>query len=97
MHYCVPGLQPHIPAQSPLKFELVEAKTFRVVAAASLRNWRPNDQPYEGLPKNDAEAEQRVAERFMQSQETIGELRYLPRQKKPLEVLHTTDLRFHAG
>ncbi len=95
MFYRVPGLQPHIAAHSPLRFEVVDRATFRVLAAATLLNWRPGDQSYDGLPKNDAEARARVAERFHPDPATVGELRYVPKREKALEAwaLYTTDLR----
>jgi uncharacterized protein (DUF2126 family) len=96
MYYCVPGLQPHINAQSPLVFELVDRKTFRVVAAKKLLNWRPDQQNYAGLPQSDAEARRRVTERFKEAPETVCELRYISQKAKPFEALYTTDLRFFA-
>ena len=95
MYTCVPGLQPHIPPQSPLRFELVEHATRRVIAAKTLRNWKPDDQPYEGLPQNDLEAAKRVAERFTDSPEFVGERRVIPMGGKRFEGqgLYTTDLR----
>jgi len=98
MYACVPGLQPHIPPQSPLRFEWIERKTRRVAAAKTLRNWKPDDQPYGGLPRNDAEAAARVAERFTDSPEFIGQRRAIPAAAKRFEGegLYTTDLRTAA-
>jgi uncharacterized protein (DUF2126 family) len=96
MFYCVPGLQPHIVAQSPLLFELVEARTYRVVAAKKLLNWRPDQQQYKGFPQSDTEAATRVKERFQDAPETVCELRYLAKKVKPFDALYTTDLRFSA-
>lgn len=94
MFYCVPGLQPHIGAQSPLLFELVDVETFRVVAAKKLINWRPDQQNYAGLPQNDEEAKARVSERFFDTKETVGQLRYITLKPKLVEAIYTTDLRF---
>ncbi|HEY8965846.1 MAG TPA: transglutaminase family protein, partial [Candidatus Methylacidiphilales bacterium] len=88
MFYRVPGLQPHISAHSPLHFEVVDLRTFRVAAAASLLNWKPGDQPYSGLPQTAAEARARVAERFVARPDAVGELRYLPKREAPVEPLY---------
>ncbi|SDT85941.1 Uncharacterized conserved protein, DUF2126 family [Verrucomicrobium sp. GAS474] len=94
MFYRVPGLQPHISSHSPLDFEVVDLADFRVVAAARLLNWKPDNQNYAGLPQTEEEARVRVAERFRRTDGTVGELRYLPKREKPFESLYTTDLRF---
>lgn len=93
MYPCVPGLQPHVPPHSPLVFEWVEARTGKVVAAKSLRNWKPDAQQYEGLPKNDREARARVAERFTNLPRRAGKKVAVSKATKPLEGLYTTDLR----
>ena len=94
MFHFTPSLQPHIPAHSPLRFELVDATTRRVVAAKALRNWRPDQQNYADLPQNDAEARARVAERFADLRENIGQLRPAADPPALFESLFTTDLRF---
>jgi uncharacterized protein (DUF2126 family) len=94
MFHFTPSLQPHIPAHSPLRFELVDTTTRRVVAAKALRNWRPDQQNYSGLPQNDTEARTRVAERFTDLSENIGQLRPPAEPPALFESLFTTDLRF---
>jgi uncharacterized protein (DUF2126 family) len=96
MHACVPGLQPHIAPHSPLIFEWVDAKTGQVIAAKSLRNWKPNDQPYENLPQNDREAQARIAERFTDLPERVGK-KAKASKRAPSEGLATTDLRLFPG
>ncbi|MDE1171324.1 MAG: transglutaminase family protein [Verrucomicrobium sp.] len=92
MFHSLPSLQPHLPAQSPLLFEWVEAATGRTVAACSLLNWRPGEQPYDGLPQTDRAALARVAERFVPAPKALG--RVHPAAGKPARCgRYTTDLR----
>lgn len=56
------GLHPTVGAQSPLRLTLLDF-TRRRAFELELHEWRPDGQAYEGLPRDEADAAQRRAER----------------------------------
>jgi uncharacterized protein (DUF2126 family) len=96
MYYNVPGLQPQVPVQSPLVLEVVDRATGKVVAAKALHNWSPFKVQYNGLPKSEAQAAARVAERFVDLPDNVGQLRHIQKLPTLFETRYTTDLRFFA-
>lgn len=91
--YLTPSLQPHIPVHAPLLIEWVDRATLTVVAAARWHVWNPRFQPYTELPKSEADAATRRAERWEPWPYTIGQPRFVPKIDFPPEGRHTLDLR----
>jgi uncharacterized protein (DUF2126 family) len=91
--YLTPSLQPHVPVHAPLLIEWVDRVTLAVVAAARWHVWNPRFQPYTELPKSDADAAARRAERWEPWPHTIGQPRFVPKIDFPPEGRHTLDLR----
>ena len=58
------GLHPGIPAQAPLRFVLSHADLPQALLV-SAHEWRPDQQPYPGLPADRLEAQCRRRERFV--------------------------------
>jgi uncharacterized protein (DUF2126 family) len=88
--YVVPGLHPHVPLQSPLLLEWVDAATKKVTAAARYHAWNPNGGEYAGRPTTDQEARQRFKERWQIAKETLGQTREIDLVPSPTV---TVDLR----
>jgi uncharacterized protein (DUF2126 family) len=86
------GLHPKLPAQGPLQLVLLnraKSQAFQLI----LHDWRPGDSPYDGLPKDEEDARQRRAERFVVKPLDIG---YMTAAKPaPAEALtpYSIDLR----
>ncbi len=66
------GLQPHVPAHTPLHFEIVESSSGRVVHAFDYLNWKRDGGNYAGLPKDHEDASQRVWSRVVSREELCG-------------------------
>ncbi|MDZ4742474.1 MAG: transglutaminase family protein [Verrucomicrobiota bacterium] len=58
------SLQPQVKAHSPLTFELIDRHTGKIVHAFDYLNWKPKASSYDGLPRDEREARERVAERL---------------------------------
>ncbi len=67
------GLQPHIRAHSPLRFDVIAATSGKIICAFDFMNWKPQPGIYEGLPQSDEEANRRVAERVISRVERCGQ------------------------
>jgi uncharacterized protein (DUF2126 family) len=67
------GLQPHIHAHSPLRFDVLDAATGKIVHAFDFMNWKPQPGNYDGLPQSEEEAHRRVAERVIPRLERFGQ------------------------
>lgn len=67
------GLQPHIRAHSPLRFDIVDAGSGKILHAFDFMNWKPLPGNYDGLPQSDEEADRRVAERVIPRTERCGQ------------------------
>ncbi|MDL5048017.1 transglutaminase family protein [Oscillatoria amoena NRMC-F 0135] len=68
----VQSLQPHVKAHSPLSFEWIDRGTGLVTHAFDYLNWKPKSGGYDGLPRNEQEARQRVSERLIDRPEKVG-------------------------
>lgn len=66
------GLQPHIKAHSPLRIEIINSKTGKIVHAIDYFSWKRLGEGYDGLPENGGDAGERVAERLRDAPELIG-------------------------
>jgi uncharacterized protein (DUF2126 family) len=66
------GLQPHIRAHSPLRFDVIDTATGKIVYAFDFMNWKPQAGNYDGLPQSEEEANRRVAERVIPRLERCG-------------------------
>ncbi|MEY4549563.1 MAG: hypothetical protein RL685_5758, partial [Pseudomonadota bacterium] len=64
------GLHPSIRAESRIVIELLQRG--QPLARITLHPWRPDGLPYEGLPRNMAEARERRAERFVVERPVLG-------------------------
>jgi uncharacterized protein (DUF2126 family) len=91
--HLTPSLQPHVPIHAPLLIEWIDRATLSVVAAARWHVWNPRFQPYTEMPKSDAEAAARRAERWEPWPHTVGQSRFVPKIDFPPEGRHTLDLR----
>jgi uncharacterized protein (DUF2126 family) len=58
------GLHPSLPAQGPIPL-LLWHSAHREACRVTIHEWRPDRQPYDGLPKDAAEARKRRAERVV--------------------------------
>jgi uncharacterized protein (DUF2126 family) len=66
------GLQPQVQAHSPLSFQIIDPETNHVVHAFDYLNWKRDGGNYDGLPESAGEARDRVAQRFVNREESIG-------------------------
>ncbi len=78
--YRVPALHPHIPSQSPLTLAWTDRRTGKVLDAAVWHSWQPNGEPYSHRPRDEKEADQRRAERWIPCPALIGR----PLKSRPL-------------
>lgn len=88
-----PALHPHVPIQSPLEFEWVDAKTGKTLSAARYHYWNPDAPIYDGRPKTAEEAEQRRAERWQHAGDLIDRTPPRFKPKRSPEYRYTLDLR----
>jgi len=63
------GLQPQVHAHSPLRLEIVDLTTRRIVHALDYLNWKPRGREYDAPPRTDEKARQRVADRVVVKQD----------------------------
>lgn len=87
------GLQPHIKAHSPLNIAIIEQATNKVVHAFDYVNWKLLGEAYSGLPTNNQEGKERVAERLVDRSSLVGahvEVRDMP---TTAHAPYTLDLR----
>ncbi len=66
------GLQPHIKAHSPLRIEIIDKTSGKIVHALDFLNWKPLGEQYDGLPDTEDDARQRVAERLRARDDLVG-------------------------
>jgi len=66
------GLQPHVRAHSPLRFEIISKATGNIVHALEFLNWKPMGEAYDGPPFTEEDARQRVAERLRARDDLVG-------------------------
>lgn len=66
-----PALHPHVPIQSPIRIEVVDARD-RIVASARYHYWNPDGPRYEGPPKSVEEAAERQLARWRREPSRIG-------------------------
>lgn len=83
-----PALHPHVGIQSPLK---IVWQNSRNATAAAYHYWNPDGPLYDGLPKNDAEAEARCQNRWILI-ESVQQSETKAPQSVP-EASWTVDLR----
>jgi uncharacterized protein (DUF2126 family) len=88
-----PALHPHVPIQSPLVIEWVDAASGATLRAARYYFWNPHAPIYDGRPKDAVEAGQRRAERWQLADDLLG--RRVPdvEPKMSPEFRYTLDLR----
>lgn len=89
-----PALHPHIPIQSPLRIEVLDAER-RVSAAARYFYWNPDAPRYSGRPVDLAEALARRATRWRPSDQDLGAVRTVRDGRYCEESHYTLDLRRH--
>ncbi|MDX2227492.1 MAG: transglutaminase family protein [Verrucomicrobiae bacterium] len=90
-----PSLQPQVRAHSPLVFEIIDPATQLILHAFDYHNWKPKPGFYDGLPRSDAEAAERVSERLILRPEKIGTQAKMrtPPEPRPEASALTLDLR----
>lgn len=66
------GLQPHIQAHSPLRIEIVDESSGKIVHALDYLNWKSLGEGYDGPPTMEQEARDRVAERLLTRNDLVG-------------------------
>ncbi len=87
-----PALHPHVPIQSPLRFDLL-GRDQRILAAAQYYFWNPDGPVYEGRPSGAGEAEARRRARWRRLAEEVGRLVEPREGTYAEESFHTLDLR----
>lgn len=87
------GLQPHITAHSPLRVEVVEKASGKIVHALEFRNWKLLGEGYDGLPTTAQDADARVAERLKIREDLIGSKAKFTDLPSDAGAPHTLDLR----
>jgi uncharacterized protein (DUF2126 family) len=66
------GLQPQVRAHTPLSFEIITPGDGRIVHAFDYLNWKRDQGDYDGLPRDEADANQRVLSRVLLRDEKCG-------------------------
>jgi uncharacterized protein (DUF2126 family) len=87
------GLQPHIRAHSPLRFDVLDAASDEIVHAFDFMNWKPQPGNYDELPQSEEEADRRVAERVISRTERCGQKPTLRKTSLSSNAPFTLDLR----
>ena len=87
-----PALHPHVPLQSPLRFDVLDSKSV-VVASASYYFWNPDGPRYEGPPRDRGEALARQAARWRPLDVEVGTTVRVAAGKYTEESQDTLDLR----
>lgn len=87
-----PALHPHVPIQSPLQLEWVDANG-RTVSAVRYHYWNPQGEVYAGRPQDAAEAAARRAERWQAAPDLVGRKPEIQSPKMAPEYAYTLDLR----
>jgi uncharacterized protein (DUF2126 family) len=88
-----PALHPHVPIQSPLRFEWLEGESDQPSAAADYHYWNPYAAVYDGPPVSAEEAAQRRSERWRIIDPPAAGLRPLRPAPAAPEFRDTVDLR----
>lgn len=88
-----PALHPHVPIQSPLRFDVL-GRDNRIVAAAHYYYWNPDAPRYEGRPMSAEEADARRRARWRPLPAEVGQSSTTPLEGSYAEEsLDTLDLR----
>lgn len=87
------GLQPQISAHSPLRLEIVDQTTGRIVCALDYLNWKRQGAGYDGLPVDEGEARQRVEDRLVLRADLCGSAATQRELPGSLHAPFTLDLR----
>ncbi len=88
-----PALHPHVPIQSPLHLEWVDAATGRTSEAARYYYWNPEGPVYEGRPGTEEEARLRREVRWQEAGDLVGRQAEVIEPKRAPEYRFTLDLR----
>lgn len=88
-----PALHPHVPIQSPLRFEWLEPDSDLPLVAADYFYWNPFGPVYDGAPATAAEAAQRRTERWQLIESPLAGARPVRAAPSAPEFRHTVDLR----
>lgn len=88
-----PALHPHVPIQSPLHLEWVDAETGKTTSAARYFYWNPDGPVYDGRPSDEDEARNRREARWKPAEDLIGRQVEVTEPKLAPEYLYTLDLR----
>lgn len=92
-----PALHPHVPIQSPLLLEWVDAESGRTTHAARYHYWNPEGPVYDGRPKTAEEARARREARWQAADDVIGRVAEARKPKLAPEYRVTLDLRRQGG
>jgi uncharacterized protein (DUF2126 family) len=87
-----PALHPHVPIQSPLFLEWVDASGI-TVSAVRYHYWNPEGESYLGRPHNAAAAAARRAARWQPAPDLVGRRAPAQSAKMAPEYHYTLDLR----
>jgi uncharacterized protein (DUF2126 family) len=87
-----PALHPHVPLQSPLRFDVLDSRSV-VVASARYYFWNPDGPRYEGHPRNREEALARQAARWRPLDAEVGKTVRVATGTYTEESRDTLDLR----
>jgi uncharacterized protein (DUF2126 family) len=87
------GLQPHVPAHTPLSFEIIDLKRGQILHAFDYLNWIPDGGSYDALPRTEDEARQRVEHRLVPRPESAGRPAALRDVAFSSRAPYTLDLR----
>jgi uncharacterized protein (DUF2126 family) len=91
-----PAFHPHIPVQSPLRIELIDASD-RLLASARYHFWNPDAPRYEGRPRDIEDAKARARKRWQLSDVEKGARRTAIEPLYFEESEYTLDLRRQSG
>ena len=87
------GLQPHVRAHSPLRFDVLDGASAEVLYAFDFMNWRPQQERYQELPQSEQEARRRVGERVIPQSERVGRKPQVREVRLSPRAPFTIDLR----